>query len=309
MPLFNIGGAVNTVANILKPKPVGFNVGKGSNISTGAKVGSGAGVVKKKATPRPAASNAGAGAYGVGKKLTTSAAGNKAGTGSTLRKPSQSYSGSSGGGTSYSGGGGSSFAGLAGAAGGVGQGGVGAVGGDLGGVGGISAPVAPPLEQITVPDPLADPDYQRVKAELMRTLAGFEARDKLARGQYQGTVDTNMRQMGWRNGGFDPQARGTAYGSAFENNIGDFAGRGMVRSGLFAQSLSDLNNDFTDRRSGILTSQKDWTDTQDLSKQNFMDEQRVADESAISDAIAAIAAKYAVNTGDVVRGRTNTVTR
>lgn len=173
-------------------------------------------------------------------------------------------------------------------------------------------PPEPVMETITIPDPLADPNYQRVKAQLQRNLAGFNSRDQLARQQYQGTVDDSMRSMGWRggeNGAFDKDARGTAYGTAYENNEGDFSGRGMFYSGELAQSIADMNNDFNDRRGSILRNQRDWTATQDLGRRNFLDDQAAADEEAISDAIAAIAARYSVNTNQVTRGRENQITR
>lgn len=189
-------------------------------------------------------------------------------------------------------------------------------------------PVGPVMEDLTIPDPLADPTYQRQKAELARAKADFDAQQGLAKSQYDGTVDTNMRQMGWRQSvpktglramltgndqpdpeGWDPRAQGTAYGSSFAGNEGDFAGRGLFNSGLYAQAQSDLNNDFNDRRQGVLTDQKNWGDTQALNRRNFEGSQNSTDLAAQSDAVAAIAAKLGVNIDQVTPGKSNVIQR
>jgi hypothetical protein len=179
-----------------------------------------------------------------------------------------------------------------------------------------AAPAAPPpppqpvMEDLTIPDPLADPTFQKQKAQLAAAKADFDASQGLARSQYDNTMGTSMRQLGWRDGvGFDPNARGTAYGTAFEGNQGDFSGRGLLHSGSYAQANADLGQDFNDRRSGMLNQQKDFRDTQDLTSRNFQGQQKSVEEEALSNAIQAIVAKYSVNNDQVTPGRQNVIQR
>jgi len=241
-----------------------------------------------------------------------------------------SSSSSSGGGSSFSSGGGGGGGGSS-SGGGTGSSNYsGSAGGSFAGGGSVPdpVPVGPVMEDITIPDPLADPTYQRQKAELARAKADFDAQQSLAKAQYDGTVNTNMRQMGWRDSvpksglrkmltgnndpdpaGWDPTATGTAYGQSFAGNEGDFAGRGLYNSGLYAQAQGDLNNDFNDRRQGVLTDQKNWGDTQDLNRRNFEGQQNSTDLAAQSDAVAAIAARLGVNIDQVSPGRQNVIQR
>ncbi len=230
-----------------------------------------------------------------------------------------SYSG--GGSTSYSGGGSSSGGGASYSGGGSGGGG----GADFGAAS-FAAP-APVMEDITIPDPLENPTYQKQKAELARARADFDAQQGLARSQYNASFDDSQRQLGWRSAvprvgiqaqlrgagndeaGFDPRAQGTAYGDSYQGNEGDFAGRGLFNSGLFAQSVSNLNQNFNDRRGTALRDKKSYEDTQDLNKKNFYGQQDSADLAAREDAINSIIQQYGVSRDQVIPGRANSVQR
>lgn len=174
----------------------------------------------------------------------------------------------------------------------------------------VVAPPPPVMEDVTIPDPLADPTFQKQKAQLAAAKADMDATQGLARSQYDNTMGTSMRQLGWRDGvGFDPKARGTAYGTAYEGNEGDFTGRGLGYSSAYAQANADLGQDFNDRRSGMLNQQKDFRDTQDLTMRNFVGQQKSVEEEALSNAIQAIVAKYSVNNDQVTPGRQNVIQR
>ena len=228
----------------------------------------------------------------------------------TTRASSPSSGGSSGGSYSgnsgdYSGGGG---------------------GGGIGYSGAVAAP-EPVIQDITIPDPLEDATYKKQKAELARARADFDAQQGLARGQYQASFDDAQRQLGWRNAvprvgmraqqlgagndeaGFDPNATGTAYGDAFRGNEGDFAGRGLYFSGLYGQAVSDLNQNFNDRRGTALRDKKSYEDTQDLNKKNYYGQQDAADLAAREDAINSIISQYGVSRDQVIPGRQNVIQR
>src|SRR6476620_8794365 len=204
----------------------------------------------------------------------------------------------------------------------------GSSGGFSGGFGGGGdAPPAPVMQDITIADPLASEPYKRAKAEMQRARSDFDAQQALARGQYDTTFDNAQRQLGWRSAvprtgmralqlgagndeaGFDPNAQGSAYGDAYQANQGDFAGRGLFNSGLYAQALSNMNSQFNDRRNSALTDQKSWRDTQDLNKRSFYGQQDAADAAAQEDAISTIMAQLGVSRDQVTPGRQNVIQR
>lgn len=212
------------------------------------------------------------------------------------------YSG--GGGTSYSGGGGSGYGGGGGAV-------------DI-----ASFAATPPPAPIEVPDPMADATFVKQEAELARALTDFQAQQGLAKGQYDNQYAQGLRRLGWdtaegalsgfakgvlgKGGGWSRAIPG-AYGQAYNSNENDFAGRGLFNSGLYTKSVSDLNDDFTDRKTTMDTAKTDWQATQDLTANNFKSSQESTRQSALTDAIARIAAQYGVNLSDVTPGKANSV--
>ena len=259
--------------------------------------------------------------YGSAGKRNNSAVGRSNTSSGTAGRSGSSSSYSSGGGYSGSGGGGS-YSGSGGSA-------TYSGGGDFGGGGGGAsfAPPAPVMEDVTIPDPLENEVYKKQKAELARARADFDAQQGLARSQYNASFDDAQRQLGWRSAvprvglrakmlgegndeaGFDPNAQGTAYGDSYAGNQGDFAGRGLFNSGLYAQSVSNLNQNFNDRRGTALRDQKAYMDTQDLNKKNFYGQQDAADLSAREDAINSLISQYGVSRDQVTPGRSNTIQR
>ena len=250
----------------------------------------------------------------VGRKNTTP-------TYSAPKAATSSYSsGRSSSGGSYSGGG-SSYSGGSGGSGGAFSGGSG--GGDFG----AAVEAAPVQTEVTIPDPLQQESYKRAKAEILRARGDFDAQQALARSQYDTTFEDAQRQLGWRKSiprtglralqagagddgeGFDPNAQGSAYGDAYQANAGDFAGRGLFNSGLYAQAVSNVNNQFADRRNSALRDQKDWRDTQELNKKNFYGQQDSADLAAQEDAIGQIMAQLGVSRDQVTPGRQNVIMR
>lgn len=253
-------------------------------------------------------------------------------TGNVLRaqsssKPSSSSSGGgyssssrSNGGGSYSGGGGGSYSG--GGGGSYSGGGGGSYGGGGGGSIASFAAAPPPQQAIDIPDPMADATYQRQTGELARAMADFDAQQSLAKSQYDTQYNMGLRRLGWdqqegnpsgfaqaklaKGGGWSRTIPG-AYGQAYNSNENDFAGRGLFNSGLYAKSVSDLNDDFTDRKNTMDVAKNDWQSTQDLNRKNLENSQETTRQTALTDAIARIAAQYGVNLSDVTPGKANQV--
>ena len=182
-------------------------------------------------------------------------------------------------------------------------------------------------QEVTIPDPLQQESYKRAKAEMLRARGDFDAQQTLARSQYDTSFEDAQRQLGWRNAiprvglrkqqlgegndeaGFDPNAQGSAYGDAYQANAGDFAGRGLFNSGLYAQAVNNVNNNFADRRNSALRDQRDWRDTQALNQRNFYGQQESADLAAQEDAIGQIMAQLGVSRDQVTPGRQNVIMR
>lgn len=205
--------------------------------------------------------------------------------------------GSSGGGGGWSGGGGSSG------------------GGSGGGGGGVSAaafvaPPAPVMEDIVIPDAKADDTYKRTVADLARAMADFKAQQGLQRSQYDTSYNDAWKRMGWNdtNKRFDRSLRG-AYQDSVNANEGDFAGRGLIHSGLYGKSASDLDLDFSDRKTNLDTARNDNVATQNQALSAFQGQQAATDQAALTDAVAKIAAKYGLGNAEVPIGTTKTIQR
>jgi len=200
-----------------------------------------------------------------------------------------------------------------GGGGGVSSGGGGGSGGGSDFGGGSFAAAAPPppaMETITVPDPLQDTGYQKTVADLARAAADFKAQQDLARGQYDTQYNDAKRRMGWDDtaGKFD-RSRPGAYAESYNANEGDFAGRGTYWSGLYGQSVGDINRDFGDRKTSLDTARTDNVNTQGVAANAFTGQQDATRQAALNDAIQKLAAQYTVGLGDVKQGSANTITR
>jgi hypothetical protein len=213
--------------------------------------------------------------------------------------PAPSRSPSSGGSSGGGGGGGGSSSG----------GGGGDSGGGGGGGGGFAAP-APVMETITIPDAEADENYKRTVGDLARARADFQAQQGLARNQYDFGWNDAKRRMGWDQtaGKFD-RARPGAYGESVSANENDFAGRGMLRSGAYVQTLGDIDRDFNDRRSGLDTARNDNVNTQAQALSSFGNSQESTKQAALTDAVSRIASKYGIDLSAVPKGTTSTIER
>jgi hypothetical protein len=152
------------------------------------------------------------------------------------------------------------------------------------------------MENVTIPGAASDENYQRTVGDLARARADFEAQQGLARNQYDFGWNDAKRRMGWDQtaGKFD-RFRPGAYGDSVSADEGDFAGRGMLHSGLYVNSLSDIDRDFNDRRSSLDTARNDNVNTQAQALSTFGSSQDATKQSALTDAVSRIASKYGID--------------
>lgn len=167
-------------------------------------------------------------------------------------------------------------------------------------------PPPPPVMQ-DIPDPKADATYKAQMADLARQLADYQASQGLASSQYQGSYGQGLHKLGYQNGAFDPNDLNDSYGQAVDNNANDFASRGMLHSGLYGQSVGNINTDFNQRKTDLDTGLKNFGDTQQQAFQGYQSQNQATGQNALRDAVSRIAAQYGVNLNQVTPGKVNSV--
>ena len=165
---------------------------------------------------------------------------------------------------------------------------------------GAPAPSAPaaPTEQ----DYLAgDSTYQATIAALAKQLQNFNADISSQRGNRKLDYDKSLKDLGYV--APDPNARGagpswnwndtlTASGRANQNQLNDFAARGMLQSSGYADSLQDLTRSLTDQYTGIDQANTQFNTDLDRQTARAKDENTSASQAARAEAIMRRAAQY-----------------
>lgn len=171
-------------------------------------------------------------------------------------------SGGGGGGRSYGGGGG-----------GVGS-------NRTGSISSYAAPPAPPAPPTLEAFSAKDSTYQSQLAALKKALADYQAQQGQSKTQYLTSYAGDRKTLG------DNRTQGL-------DDLGnDFASRGLLQSGLYADSLSDLNADFDKRQAALDQARAAFLAQQGSDFTNFSSEQQIAQQRALQEAAARRAAQY-----------------
>lgn len=166
-------------------------------------------------------------------------------------------------------------------------------------VGGFE-PVAPaaPTEQ----DYLAgDSTYQATIAALAKQLQNFNADIASQRGNRELDYKKSLKDLGYV--APDPNSRSagpqwnwndtlTASGRANQNQLNDFAARGMLQSSGYADSFQDLTRSLTDQYTGIDQANTQFNTDLDRQTARAKDENTAASQAARAEAIMRRAAQY-----------------
>ncbi len=173
---------------------------------------------------------------------------------------------------------------------------------------------APPAgyHQVTVPNPLTDPDYMRQHAELTNQRNMYGTQQAHALSQYKATNLQNEQAIGW-----DPAANhgkgawqntvttpGT-YGAAKNDILNDFASRGMAYSTPYATAVENMQNDYRARLRGLATGLNQFKENQGDQSRTYLAGNEAADATARREAVARIAGKFGVQANQVIPGRAN----
>jgi murein DD-endopeptidase MepM/ murein hydrolase activator NlpD len=149
----------------------------------------------------------------------------------------------------------------------------------------VKAPAkAPAKPQVSELDKwlAGDTTYQQQLAEFNRSKAEYEAQ--------------NTRQTGITNRDYAESQRNLDLQGERDraNQQEDFAGRGILRSGVFAKSLGDYNTDFNQRLKALTTGKSDVIGDLQAQKTNFMRQLELEQNAAKQDAIRRRAQKLGI---------------
>lgn len=173
------------------------------------------------------------------------------------------------------------------------------------------------MPDIVIPDAKADTTYQKTVADLARAMTDYQAQQNLARTQYDTSYNDAQRRMGWTpdskteepTDGAWNKSTGTAYGDAMYTNDNDFAGRGTLYSGAYANTNANIGNDFAERKTALDNARKNDVDTQAMALSSFAGNQTATQNAALTDAVAKLASKYGLDLSEIPQGTTKTIQR
>lgn len=179
-------------------------------------------------------------------------------------------------------------------------------GGGIGGTGGTSsfggAPAGiaatPTVPDVNIPTEAnwltGDTIFGGEQAALQSALKQMYADLDLQKSNYGTDFSQNMGDLGWddKSKSWDKKDRLTSYGSSYNNQLEDFASRGMFDSSAYAQSLGDLNRGFDDQRSSMITGRDTFNKGNDLQRSGAGDQTKAAVDQARIESIMRRAAQY-----------------
>lgn len=126
----------------------------------------------------------------------------------------------------------------------------------------------------------SDSTYQAQLAAFNKALADYQADQGLSRTDYQTGYDQNYRDIG------------LAKEEAAQNLEEDFASRGLLKSGLYAADLGELNKQYQNQYTDLGNQRTSFFDqlAQDLAK--YKNDQSVQKQNAYAEAVRRRAEKY-----------------
>lgn len=137
-------------------------------------------------------------------------------------------------------------------------------------------PAPPSLEAFSA----KDSTYQSQLSALKKALADYMAQQGQGKNQYLTSYAGDAKTLGEnRTQGLDDLGN-------------DFASRGLLQSGLYADSLSDLNSDFDKRQAALEQAKAAFLAQQGSDLTNFQSEQQITKQKALQEAAARRAAQY-----------------
>lgn len=180
-------------------------------------------------------------------------------------------------------------------------GGYGGYGGAYDGGGAAPTPPPPPPPPSEADYLKGDASYQAQVAALAKALSDYSADDTAQRTKYNTDYREGLRQLGWtpddpktavNEGAWNWTDELTASGRANQNQLNDFASRGMLQSSAYAQAQNDLQRSFNDQLGTVDRARNDFLSQRDRDLAAYKNENTGAGQTARAEALARRAAQY-----------------
>jgi len=166
----------------------------------------------------------------------------------------------------------------------------------------------------SAPAPAVDPDawlnaggdqaYQAQMSALQKALSDYQADNTHQKDQYTTDFTKSLGQLGWTPGTVNPddvnagawnfQDQNTASGKAYQNQLNDFASRGLLQSSLYGQANNDLLRSLTDQLSGLETSKTNFMTNLAQQLSAYQNQNTASQQQAKADALARYSAQFGV---------------
>lgn len=127
-----------------------------------------------------------------------------------------------------------------------------------------------------------DTTYQQQLANYNKSKTDYEAQHKRQRGIIDRDYEEMIRSMN-RQGDTDR-----------EDQRNDFAGRGILRSGVFAKALGDYNTEFNVKMKNLQTGRSDKFGDLDIQRTNFLRQLQLERDAAKQDALRRRSARLGI---------------
>lgn len=172
-------------------------------------------------------------------------------------------------------------------------------GGGYGGGGGFDAAPPPVAMAPSEEDYLGgDSAYQTQLAALKGALERFVSDSDLQRNNYTTDYGRSLRDLGYSEGQagapgkWNWEDQTTASGKAYQNQLNDFASRGMLQSQGYADASNDLQRMLDQQYQQTLTNKTNFMTDMDRQLANYKAENTSGQQSARAESIARRAAQY-----------------
>lgn len=176
-----------------------------------------------------------------------------------------------------------------------------------GSYGGYSAPASAPTPPPPSPDQWmnagADQAYQAQISALAKALSDYRADNQHQQDQYNTDFSKSLDTLGWTPGANATDVNGgswnwndqnTASGKAYQNQLNDFASRGLLQSSLYGQANNDLVRSLTDQLTGLQTAKSNFMTNLAQQLSAYQNQNTASQQQAKADALARYAAQYGV---------------
>lgn len=152
-----------------------------------------------------------------------------------------------------------------------------------------------------------DEVFKAQQASLQKALSDYMAQDTADTTRYGEDFDKAVDGLGYRapvvdnpattmdeslGGGWDFQDQNKSSGRAYQNQVNDFAGRGMLQSTMYSTALDNLKRSLNDQYTGLNAAKTSFTNDKSRARTAYQNENSSAGNGARAESMARYAAIY-----------------